>query len=686
LGEIYGLRKAKVNKFIFMKKFLIITFILFVFVVIGGVLLFGLNREKSANLEPSPYIDIKADNPNFTAVKYLWREGVLERGEDLTFSPQTLISRAEWAEMLVKITGATPNISEYHDCFADVKKESFAPAVCYAKSLGWMGVIIDKVGVNNNVKFFGTLAFAADENFTPTQTIKNKEAVGSLARATNWQVEGTEMGGVTDEQATGFAEKAGIMEKGNAQKPITKSDGAGLVFKSVATVSFGQDKYDKTQDQTVEQYKLDTLVDANTKRIAASRKEEVERTKASFIREYAEIIGEKAAQEIAETSNSIDERLKKVRQTRHDQKIQRENAIGKPAPEINVLESLQDIFDSKEIQLDMNSIDMYKTDPADHENKISTKDPIIKAGEDVKILIKLDKQFKFIPEDYLEQATLQGAQKGTLRGTAYLMEIDIFSNYHDGLTQGKYRPSAMVSVEIINVETGVIEEMHIPENGFHRMFYWIDKKGMLADVINEAMHGIEGKMNKIISAAPVDEYKKAALPPANSSPSSSPTNQTQTSLDCNMFKGSWFPAMEVYDDGCSSLDSQVMVDGVTFNASFGLITEVISGWDQWVSSDNSISSGMSLGQKDSVGEFNLLPLGSYGVKSVRIPISYDNDNNEYQWVYAKYYVRYNKCETDLLISGKGPANDKSYGGKVTAVAEAKIKENVDKMKGLSLCK
>jgi len=669
-----------------MKRILIIAFVLSIFVVIGGVLFFGLNREKSANLESSPYVDVRADNPNFTAIKYLWREGVLERGEDLAFSPQAFISRAEWAEMLVKITGATPNVSEYHDCFVDVKKESFAPAVCYAKSLGWIGAVADKVGVDNNVRFLGALAFAADENFAPTQTIKNKEAVGSLARATNWQVEGVETGEITDEQAIGFAEKTGIKEKGDAQKPITKSDGAELVFKSVATVSFGQDKYDKTQDQAVEQYKLDTLVDANIKRITASRKEEVERTKASFIEEYTEIIGEKAAREIAETSNSIDERLKKVRQTRHDQKIQRENIAGKSAPEINVLESLQKIFDSKGIPLDMNSINMYKTDPTDYENKIPTKDPTIKAGEKAKILIRLDKQFKFIPEDYEEQAILQGAQKGTLRGTAYLMEIDIFSNYHDGLTEGKYRPSAMVSVEIINVETGVIEKMYIPENGFHHMFYWIDKKGALADVINEAIRGIEKKINKIITAAPVDEYKKAALPPANSSPSSPPANQTQVSLDCNVFKGAWFPVMEVYDDGCSSLDSQVTIDGVTFNASFGLITEVISGWDQWVSSDNSISSGMSLGQKNSDGEFVLLPLGSYGVKSVRIPISYDSDNNEYQWVYAKYYVRYNKCETDLLISGKGPANDKSYGGRVTAVAEAKIKENVDKMKGLSLCR
>lgn len=150
----------------------------------------------------------------------------------------------------------------------------------------------------------------------------------------------------------------------------------------------------------------------------------------------------------------------------------------------------------------------------------------------------------------------------------------------------------------------------------------------------------------------------------------------QALVNCQIFADSWFSAVEAYDDGCGSpgtTKQRIVANNVSFEAIFSFMTELTADWDNFARENT----------KD--GDVQILPYGSFGISSQRIASSYDSQNNEYQEIYATYRVRHNTCATDLLISGTGPANDKSYAGKVFAAADAKVRENLEKMKNIAPC-
>jgi len=78
------------------------------------------------------------DSRNREAIQYLSDKNIIGGYPDGTFRPQNTVNRAELVKILVGGKGATPTLEQYHTCFPDVKKEWFAPFVCYAKEHGWV--------------------------------------------------------------------------------------------------------------------------------------------------------------------------------------------------------------------------------------------------------------------------------------------------------------------------------------------------------------------------------------------------------------------------------------------------------------------------------------------------------------------------------------------------------------------
>lgn len=107
--------------------------------------------------------DVRASRPGYDAIMSLYEDGVINGYPDGTFRPNGSINRAELLKILMlgfhdqQILGET-------DCFADVGEEWFAPYVCAAKRLGWIGGYPD-----------GT--------FRPAQNVNRAEAIKIVTEA-----------------------------------------------------------------------------------------------------------------------------------------------------------------------------------------------------------------------------------------------------------------------------------------------------------------------------------------------------------------------------------------------------------------------------------------------------------------------------------------------------------------------
>ncbi len=91
------------------------------------------------------------------AISHMANEGIINGYPDDTFQPEKTVNRAEMVKIMVGAKGVTPAVSEYHDCFPDVRREWFAPYICYAKAQGWI------------IGYY-------DATFRPDQTINFAEA------------------------------------------------------------------------------------------------------------------------------------------------------------------------------------------------------------------------------------------------------------------------------------------------------------------------------------------------------------------------------------------------------------------------------------------------------------------------------------------------------------------------------
>jgi hypothetical protein len=82
--------------------------------------------------------DMQKGYPNFIAVAYLFGRQVVQGYADDTFKPDNAVNRAELVKMVVGMMDGDPNAIANRDCFNDVKREWFAPYICFAKSEGWV--------------------------------------------------------------------------------------------------------------------------------------------------------------------------------------------------------------------------------------------------------------------------------------------------------------------------------------------------------------------------------------------------------------------------------------------------------------------------------------------------------------------------------------------------------------------
>ncbi|MDX9971302.1 MAG: S-layer homology domain-containing protein [Candidatus Gracilibacteria bacterium] len=81
--------------------------------------------------------DVRDNHPNANAINYLANAKVVQGYGDKTFGPQKEITRAELTKMLVQSLNPG-DLSEYKNCFPDVKEDWYAPYVCFAKENNWI--------------------------------------------------------------------------------------------------------------------------------------------------------------------------------------------------------------------------------------------------------------------------------------------------------------------------------------------------------------------------------------------------------------------------------------------------------------------------------------------------------------------------------------------------------------------
>ena len=111
----------------------------------------------------SAFPDVPPSLAGYEAIASLRDRGVISGYPDGTFRPYNGINRAEFIKILVAGFRGTEVKGETH-CFSDVSNEWFAPYVCAAKRLGWIGGY-------------------SDGTFRPAQEVNRAEAMKIVVEA-----------------------------------------------------------------------------------------------------------------------------------------------------------------------------------------------------------------------------------------------------------------------------------------------------------------------------------------------------------------------------------------------------------------------------------------------------------------------------------------------------------------------
>ncbi|MCX6734419.1 MAG: S-layer homology domain-containing protein [Candidatus Peregrinibacteria bacterium] len=88
------------------------------------------------------FSDVTDLQPNAKAINLLYKDGIIKGYDDGKFRPDGEVTRAELTKMIVSAL-SSPGINDFNSCFPDVKKEWFAPYVCYAKDHKWISGFSD---------------------------------------------------------------------------------------------------------------------------------------------------------------------------------------------------------------------------------------------------------------------------------------------------------------------------------------------------------------------------------------------------------------------------------------------------------------------------------------------------------------------------------------------------------------
>lgn len=424
--------------------FIVILAVLAVF----GTLIWVFLSNKDAKVSPGKiatslkfrsFQDISPEDNNYTAVEYLFREGVLERDESKLFNPAGVVSRFEWVQMLVELTGITPDKEKYKNCFSDVGKEQFAPAVCFAKEQGWLEGFGAGGQTLNHWELVQTVrAKQEEEDFNPDRPVKKDEAVGSLSRLMNWKTD----------QAVNFARERKIIE-GDVKGDLTRGDAVDIIYRSVATVPLKNETYSKKLDNQVERYKIDELIDLDEK-LAKQRREEDAYWRKERAKKYAKMLGEQAAAEIVAEAEKFEDEfqaidaensayIKKAREKNYEQMLAEDQTLGKETPSYNILEPVQKVFKAKGGAISLDDLVIFKRTSPHYDDEQITSNPVIKSRDGATIMILLDENYGVIPSSNLEKAK-------------YAISISLSSFYQEGRTIGH------VTIQLTNFITGVGEK------------------------------------------------------------------------------------------------------------------------------------------------------------------------------------------------------------------------------------
>lgn len=455
-------------------------------------------QDKIVSLKPKPFKDVSADNKNYSAIKYLAREGILEADDSGNFNPRSILTRSEWAAVLVKLSGADPDIKSYKDCFTDVSGHRHEAAVCYAKEQGWLnGSSKEQSSIFNFVQT--VQAQQTKESFNPNQLAKDAEAAGSLSRVMEW----TPGQKLTDEQALSLAKEKNLLD---TTGQLTKGGAAELAYRSLATVPFGQEKYTPKADEAVSRQKAGYLMDSQRISREAQASGEWVRTRDSAIRNFAEGsgIGYKAATEIVDSSKNRDEALKKVREYRYDQWLTKRTSDGKTLEQADIFKAAQQFVNARggQQQLTLDDVSLSKrSDP--EADKLDTSDTTFSEGQSISMIIPLDKDYQMLTLDQRK-----GGEK-----VKYMLDISAGDMFlWDDQNQG------FVFAEVINIETGVIEEANYSKDG---NFKSIDK------MLVEAVDRVESRLGRKLTPP----GSKGEVTPT--SDNKEPGLDIQTKADCN---------------------------------------------------------------------------------------------------------------------------------------------------------
>ncbi|MBU0577131.1 S-layer homology domain-containing protein [Patescibacteria group bacterium] len=390
------------KKFISLHKWPLLGLV-FVFVLIAGVSALALSSsESSADDVLSSFSDISMEDEEFEAITYLQREKIFQGNDDGTFNPDGSLNRAEWATILVRLSGVDPSLDDNSDCFPDVEDEWFAPSVCFAKSQGWIT---------------GYEAGDMAGKYGPELPVQDIEALATLARLTGWDVEEDE-GDEWYEPALKFAQEKKIYDESEPIKDIARKDIADVTYKMLATVSLDNEEYTDNLQYQVERQGIYALTNV-----------EVENYDGEYEDEYME--------------HARKEREKKWAQY----------SEGMCNLEIDIYQAILEAFEALAIDVSETNKKMRKNSPPHYDGYEEMEETTIQCEETGSAIIRLAKDMSVLPT-YEEQKRRYKEYGKLQQGNFYYLEFTVFTE-----CQNIDECVCWSTLEFVNLETGEIEAM-----------------------------------------------------------------------------------------------------------------------------------------------------------------------------------------------------------------------------------
>lgn len=345
-------------------------------------------EDKIASLQSKPFKDVSLDNKNYIATKYLAREGVLKADQNGNFNPESVLTRSEWAVVLVKLAGVEPDQSIYKNCYTDIGEGEKEAAICYAKEQEWFSGNFKETS-----RMFIRIAIAQEsgEKFNSNEPLINLDAAGSLARMMVWEP-GKDP---TNEEALQTAKTGKMFVSEDANNKLTRADAVGFVFRSLATVPFNQYEYDENFNSNVTRYKVRDLVTPRPAKSSTGPSREAR------IKHWAENsgIGVEVATAIVDSSSSYDEEIKKVRQVKYQRRLEEEErATGQKLPSYDAFEPIKQALKDRGIELSKDDVIMKRGRIENDGAPEVTTDPVITARDNFKVRVMLNEDYQIVPK------------------------------------------------------------------------------------------------------------------------------------------------------------------------------------------------------------------------------------------------------------------------------------------------